>query len=62
MPDVIDEKAIDGCIVKLKKLQRETRKSIQILRELQQVKKGEVEIDGITRKTCGGIHRRRGDA
>jgi hypothetical protein len=58
MPNVKDIEAIDGCIVSLKKLQRETRKAIQSLRELQDIKKSEVESDGITRETCGGTDRR----
>ena len=57
MQNVKDQAAIDGCIVRLKKLQREARKTIQALRELQDIQKSEVEEDGITRKTCGSPNR-----
>jgi len=61
MPDVKDQATIDGCIVSLKKLQRETRKTIQALRELQDIKKSEVEKDGTTWKACGSTERRHCD-
>lgn len=49
--DVIEE-----CILALKRLQRESRKTIRELRAKQELEKSmEVEKNGISRQACGGF-------